>query len=244
MSSRPFPTALPHGELKEVLPDLFFVTGTVIIGGVMRFSRNMVVVRDGPRLVLVNTLRLNDAGLRALDALGKVTDIIRLAGFHGMDDPFYRDRCGAKVWSVRGQRYTKGFDTKAVETYFTADVEMDASTPLPIPGAKLYVIHSSPPEGLLLLDRAGGTVIAGDCLQHMAAPDAYFNWAGKWSMRMLGFIKPHNVGPGWLKQAKPPLDELRGVLDLTFDHVLPVHGAPVIGGAKELYRPAIERACR
>ena len=38
----------------------------------------MVVVREGERLVLVNTVRLNDAGLEALDALGTVTDTIRV----------------------------------------------------------------------------------------------------------------------------------------------------------------------
>jgi hypothetical protein len=52
-----------------------------------------------------------------LDALGKVTDVIRIAGFHGMDDPFYKERYGAKVWVVRGQRYVAGFDSKAPQTY-------------------------------------------------------------------------------------------------------------------------------
>ena len=36
--------------------------------------------------------------------------MIRLAGFHGMDDPFYKDRYGAKVWVVKGHVYAKGFD--------------------------------------------------------------------------------------------------------------------------------------
>lgn len=240
MSDR-FARGLPHGELEEILPDLFFVTGTVKLGGPMRFSRNMVVIREGARLILVNTVRLNEEGLRHLGSLGKVTDVIRLAGSHGMDDPFYKDRYGAKVWTVRGQRYTRGFDTRRPDTYFTADEQMDASTPPPVSGAKVYVFSSSPPEGLLVLDRSGGTIISGDCLQHMAAPDRYFSFVGTLSMRLLGFIKPYNIGPGWLKQAKPPREELRGILDLHFENVLPVHGAPVIGRVKERYRPAIER---
>ena len=55
-------------------------------------------------MILVNSVRLDVAGLAALEALGRVTDVIRLAGNHGMDDPFYKDRYGAKVWAVRGQR--------------------------------------------------------------------------------------------------------------------------------------------
>src|ERR1700733_2079234 len=165
---RPHPPVQKHGELREVLPDLYIATGTIALPGPLpiRFSRNMTVVRRGSRVVLVNTVRLDDAGLAAIDKLGKVTDIIRLAGNHGADDPFYAERYGAKVWVVKGQRYTAGFDTSSPKTYFTPDTEMDATTALPIDGAKLVVIDSTPPEGMLLLPEHGGVVISGDCLQN------------------------------------------------------------------------------
>jgi hypothetical protein len=35
-------------------------------------------------------------------------------------------------------------------------------------------------------------------------------------------------------------EELCGILDLEFEHVLPGHGEPVVGGAKEKYRSVIE----
>ena len=243
MKPRPFPPALPHGELREIFPDVFFVTGTIGLPGPLpvRFSRNMVVVREGERLVLINTVRLGEAGLAALDALGKVTDVLRIAGFHGADDAFYKDRYGAKVWAIAGQRYTSGFDTRG-EEYFRADVAVDGSTKLPLEGASLYLFSTKVPEGLLVLARSGGIVVAGDCLQNWKEPDAYFSRVGKVMMRFMGFIKPHNVGPAWLKAAKPSARDLRGVLDLDFDHVLPAHGAPVIGGAKAAYRPALEKA--
>jgi hypothetical protein len=240
---RPFPAALPHGELQEVLPGLFFVAGTVGMPGPLpvRFSRNMTVVREGERLILVNTVRLDDQGLAALDRLGKVTDVIRLAGNHGSDDPFYADRYKAKIWVLKGQRYTAGFNTKAPDVYFEPDFEIDAATTLPIAGARLHFIHSDPPEGLLILPNEDGTIISGDCLQNWASPDAYFSWLGRVMMRMMGFIRPHNIGPGWLKQCKPPSEELRAILGFSFKNVLPAHGAPVIGNAVELYRGAIER---
>lgn len=244
LRTRSHPPALPHGDLREVLPGIHFVTGTVALPGPLpvRFSRNMTVVREGDRLVLVNSMRLDDAGLAALDALGKVTDVIRLAANHGMDDPFYRDRYSAKVWALRGQRYTAGFDTNASDVYFEPDVAMDEHTELPLAGARLVTIHAKPPEGLLVLDRDGGTVVSGDCLQHWAKADAYFSFLARPMMKLMGFMRPHNVGPGWLKQCKPPKDELRAILDLGFSNVLPAHGAPVIGNALELYRPAVERA--
>ena len=49
-----------------------------------------VVLKQNDSLSVVNSLRMDDAGLAALDALGKVEHVIRLAGFHGMDDPFYK----------------------------------------------------------------------------------------------------------------------------------------------------------
>jgi hypothetical protein len=210
----------------------------------IRFSRNMTVVREGDRLVAINSVRLTDDGLRRLDELGRLTDVVRIAGFHGADDAFYKEKYGAKIWSVKGQRYIAGFDYSKGEPYFESDVEIDGDTALPIADAKIYVFGSTPPEGLLVLAREGGVVVSGDCLQHWHTTDPYFSLAGGWMMRMMGFIRPHNVGPGWLKQARPPASELRGVLDLDFEHVLPAHGEPVLGGAKPAYRPAIERASR
>jgi hypothetical protein len=241
---RPFPAARPHGAIREVLPGIHFVMGTVDLPGALpvRFSRNMTIIKEGDRLVLVNTVRLDDAGLAALDALGKVTDIVRLAGNHGADDPFYADRYGAKVWVVKGQRYTAGFDTKSPNVYFDSHTEMDATTKLPIAGAKLYTFASSPTEGLLLLERDGGVCISGDCFQHWHQTDAYFSLLGRIMLRVMGFIKPHNIGPAWLKQCKPLKSELEGILDLPFKHVIPAHGDPVIDDAIEKFRPAIERA--
>ena len=163
---------LPHGALTEVLPGIHFVTGAMTMPGpiTVRFSRNMTIVREGERLVLVNSIRLDEAGLAALDALGKVTDVIRVAANHGLDDPFYKDRYGAKVWVVKGQRYGAGAETPS----FTPDAEMDATTALPLAGARLHVIHATPPEAVLLLDRQDGVLVAGDCLQHWARVDPYF----------------------------------------------------------------------
>jgi hypothetical protein len=234
---------MPHGELRELFPDVFFVTGTIALPLALpvRFSRNMTVVREGDRIVIVNSVRLDDAGLAKLDALGRVTDVIRIAGFHGADDAFYKDRYGAKVWAVAGQRYTRGFGPGG-EPYFEADVAIGPETALPLSGASLYSFGTNPPEALLVLAREGGIVVAGDALQNWSRPDEYFSFFARPMMRVMGFIKPHNVGPAWLKQVKPAKEELLGILDLDFDKVLPAHGAPVLADAKARYRPAIERA--
>jgi hypothetical protein len=107
-----FPPAPPHGELREIFDGVHFVTGQVRIGSPipMRLSRSMTVVRSGESLALLNSMRLDDDGLKALDALGKVEHVIRIGAFHGMDDPFYQQRYGATVWALAGSAYMRGFE--------------------------------------------------------------------------------------------------------------------------------------
>jgi hypothetical protein len=98
---------------------------------------------------------------------------------------------------------------------------------LPVANAKLKVFSTSnPPEAVCLIERDGGVLITGDSLQHTPTPDEFFNWPAKLMMKRFGFFKPYNVGPGWLQFAHPTASD--------------VHGAAVIGDAKEKYRPAIE----
>lgn len=237
---RPFPAAQPHGALREILPGLYFVTGTVGVGPGVRFSRNMMIVREGERLVIVNSVRLNDAGLAELERLGKVTDVVRVAGFHGMDDPFYRDRYGATVWALAGQRYVAGFDMSAPDVYFEADRYVTPADSLPIAGARLFSFGTATPEGAVLVPYGNGTLLVGDALQNWGTTNPYFSLLGKVMMKAMGFIKPYNIGPGWLKAARPSGAQLRSVLELPFENVLPSHGDPVLGEARSRYRPRIE----
>jgi len=243
MSMYEFPEAMPHGELRELFPDIFFVTGTAKIAGKpLSFSRNMTVVREDGSLTLINSVRLDEAGLKELEKLGSIDNVIRLAAFHGMDDPFYKDRFGAKVLAVKGQKYTTGFDADA-EPFFEPDEFIDGTSELPISGSRLCVLRSAKQgEATLVLLRDGGILIAGDTLQNWRKPDRFFSIMAWIMMPFMGFIKAYNVGPGWLKACRPSVFDLNGLLDIRYEHVLPAHGVEVIGGAKELFRPAIEKA--
>ncbi len=243
MSNFEFPGALPHGEIRELFPDIFFVTGTMKISGrPLSFSRNMTVIRENGSLTLINSVRLDEYGLKNLEKLGRIDNVIRLAGFHGIDDPFYKDRYGAKVLAVKDQPYVPGFDVDA-EPFFHADELIDGASELPITGSRLYVFQSvKPSEAIVVLLRDGGILITGDSLQNWRAPDRYFSLMARLMMPFMGFIKPHNIGPAWKKVAKPSAADFEGLIALRFEHVLPAHGDEVIGNAKELYRPVIEKA--
>jgi glyoxylase-like metal-dependent hydrolase (beta-lactamase superfamily II) len=207
----------------------------------VKFGRAMTVVRGDDGLVLFNSMRLSDDGLRQLESFGEVKHVIRLAGFHGRDDGFYRDRYGATVYAVQGQSYFRGMDPRKGKPFMEPDLWLTEQSELPLRRARLKVIGSCrPPEALCLLERDGGILIAGDSLQHTPKPDEYFNFPAKLMMKRMGFMKPYNVGPGWLQFARPSAADVRSILELDFAHVLPSHGDVVIGDAREKYRPAIE----
>jgi len=102
---------MPHGEIEEVFPDVFFVTGTSrpdFGGDALQFSRNMTIVRDNGDLSLINTVRLDDAGLARLDSLGRVTNVVKIGVFHGIDDAFYLERYDAKQWALPNVEHFAG----------------------------------------------------------------------------------------------------------------------------------------
>ena len=238
--------AQAHGPIVKLFDNIWFVQGAVKMPMLMpmKISRSMTILRDAEtnELTLVNSMRLTEAGLTELEKLGKVANIIRIAGFHGRDDGFYRDRYGANVFAIAGQIYTRKLgEEKNAEEYMQPDVWLDKDSELPIRLASLKVFETSnPPEAVVLLPQEGGILIAGDSLQNTPEADEFVNFPAKLMMRKMGFFKACNVGPGWLQFAKPEPAEVRSILDLDFEHVLPGHGKAVIGGAKEKYRPVLE----
>ena len=92
--------AWPHGEIKQIFDDIFFVSGTnktMHEGVELHHSRNMVIVREEGKLSLINSVRLTDTGLITLDQLGQVDKVIRIGAFHGRDDAFYVNKYQAAL---------------------------------------------------------------------------------------------------------------------------------------------------
>lgn len=225
MTSSP---ALPHGPLTEVFPDVFFVTGTSrprFMDLDWQFSRNMTVIREAGRLTLVNTVRLDDAGLAALGALGRVTDVVRLGAFHGIDDAFYVERYGARHWGLAGMPEQGGSVPSAV---------LGAGGEMPAVCTSLFTFETSrSPEALLSITREGGVLVSCDSLQNWVRADAYFDAASAERMAAAGFIRPANIGPGWRQAAQADASDFVRVAALSFSHLLPGHGEPIVGTARE-----------
>lgn len=215
-----FAPAMPHGDIEEVFDDVFFVTGTMrmVLGGAsLQFSRNMTIVRDQGALTLISAVRLDDAGLAALDRLGKVTNVIKLGANHGLDDAFYVDRYRARLWALPGFVHESGLPT---------DVELMPGGPMPFAGCSLFAFETAP-EGILRLDREGGILIAVDALQNWRAPDRFIDEPSAAMMRQAGFFQPANIGPGWRQRYNPQAGDFARLKQLSFRHVLCAHGEPL-----------------
>lgn len=224
-----FPPPLPHGPIQEVFPDVFFVTGSLDMMPGMRISRSMTILREGDALTLISPIRLDEAGLKALDALGRVKNIVKLGAYHlgahnGLDDPFYVDRYAAKLWALEGMEHKGGL---------TADYLLSRNGQMPVSDVSLFVYESSMmPEALFLLNREGGIVVAADSLQNWAEVDEFFSEAAANAMTKGGFIRPANIGPEWMRHCAPDLAEIEKVAELEFRHLLPSHGTPLLNTAK------------
>lgn len=216
----------PHGNLREIFAEVFFVTGTnktQHAGVEIQTSRNMVVVRRGQALTLLNTVRLDDAGLHCLESLGRVRDIIRLGAFHGRDDPFYRDRYGATLWALPGSMHADGR---------SADCLLRPQRPLPIDDSELFVFESAKfPEAALLLRQDGGVLVTCDAVQNWTAVDPYFSPDCGARFMAEGLIRPMNIPSTWRQACAPDPADFRRLLELQFRHLISAHGEPSLGEA-------------
>ena len=94
----------PHGDIVKEFEGIYVVRGTNIThfeDMKIQHSRNMTIIENNGDLTLINTVRLDEKGLRELDKLGTTKHVISIGAFHGRDDSFYLDRYQAKLWTVQ-----------------------------------------------------------------------------------------------------------------------------------------------
>ncbi|HEX9257911.1 MAG TPA: hypothetical protein VF855_00135, partial [Acidimicrobiales bacterium] len=187
-----FPEVLPHGPIEELFDGIFFVTGQMCTqfpefpGVDWSYNRNMTVVRDGDELTIVNSVRLTDDGLAELEALGRVTNLVRIGALHDRDDAFYVDRYHPRYWTM------PGIEPEDI----TVDARLTPGGDTPFAGCTVFAFETTNlPEGILVVDREGGVAISCDALQNWIEPDEYFDDGTTKLMGELGFWTPANFGP-------------------------------------------------
>lgn len=228
-------SAWPHGKLTPFLDELWYVVGTNRVqhaGSELQTSRTMLVIREADELTLVNTVRLDEQGLRTLDGLGTVRNIVRLGAFHGRDDLFYRERYGAQLWALRGS--AQG-DSRVEDRAITEAGE------LPISGAAAFVFRSArQPEAALLLERSGGILVTCDAVQNWTSVDRFFSPETGAAFAAAGLIRPAHVPSTWIDACAPDASDFERLLALPFRHLVSAHGMPLLDDAHERLAQDIE----
>jgi hypothetical protein len=212
----------PHGTLQVAFPEIFFVIGTnrTRHAGVdIQTSRTMVVLRENGALTLLNTVRLGEEGLRDLEALGEVRNVVRLGAFHGRDDPFYRDRYGATLWALPGAEHLDGRGPDRV---------LGSGGAFPVRTGEVFVFSSARfPEAAVLLHREGGILITCDAVQNWARVDELFSAECGEQFAAQGLIRTANIPSTWRLACTPSVDDFRRLLALPFRHLISAHGEPL-----------------
>ena len=207
--------AMPHGKLDEVFDNVFVVRTSFRAGPGITFDRNMTVVRDGGELVVIASARLSDAGEAELDKLGKVKHVVRVAAFHGADDPYYVERYGAKLWQPA-----------------------DAAAPI---GKVFRFDKGNQAETALLLPHADGVLVTGDSFQNWTDLSTC-SLLARMMMPLMGF-KGGVVGGPWLKKMGPAIRaDYDRLFELAFKHVIPGHGTVVRDTGPAAVRAAVAKA--
>jgi len=222
----PHHPAMPHGAFEEVFPDLFMVRSSFRIGAGFTIARNMIVLRQGGELVIVNSARLSDDGEAELGKLGKVAHVVRLASQHGVDDPYYVERFGATLWGAPGTKH-------AVPG---KDLRSDAH---PFTSAQVFLFeHTNGPEAAILLPIEGGALVTGDCYQNWTT-FALCSWLARRVMPVMGF-GPAMLSKPWLKHVGPNVHkDYARLVELPFRHLIPGHGTVLRDVARDRLPAAV-----
>ena len=221
-----YPPATPHGKIQEVFSDIFVVMGTNRVqheGVDTQFSRNMVIIRNQDEIALINTVRLDEEGLLALNKLGNVKHVVRIGAFHGKDDAFYVDHYGAKLWSLKGAQNEHGK---------LADEVLTSNGPMFFPGISLFLFETAVvPEAILYLEREGGIIITCDSIQNWTEVDQYFDAETAKSFAANGLIKTANISPIWGQATQVKVSDFERLMKHSFRHLLSAHGEPLLNDA-------------
>lgn len=229
-----FAPALPHGKVEEVFTDLFQVTGTykATYGeDVWQFSRNMTVVRENGELTLINTVRLDENGLKELDSLGTVKHIVKLGASHGIDNAFYVDRYDATLWAMEDDEH---------ESALTTDKILGKDS-FPIKDVTVSLFESSSkPEAVLHVDRDQGVLITCDSIKNWSEADEFFSADSAEKMAMYGMINPVDIDKNWVSGCGIQAEDYNKLLTLNFKHLIPGHGFVARDTAYEQVQSKIE----
>ncbi len=226
--------AYEHQPIERMFENVYWVHGSIKMAPGMTINRNMVILKNGSNLFLINPLRLNEKEEKKLKALGNIKAIYRLGDFHGIDDQYYIDTCSCDFFCQAGQ---STYPNQKPDGVITQDLET------PIDNAEFFIFSNALfPEAALLL-RDHKLLITTDSIQNWT-DWSYTNLPAKILLFFMGFRIKLLIGKPWLKRVtaknKNMQEDFENLLKLDFDNLIAAHGTPLLGGAHERLKKIVK----
>jgi hypothetical protein len=168
-------TVHEHGPIEQLAENLWRVSGSLPR---MTLRRTMTVVRmGGGRLVIHNAIALDEAGMRALEALGTPSVLLVPNGFHRLDAAAFKRRYPAlRVLAPRGSMKKVAEKVAVDGSYEDFPADETARTEA--------IAGIADMEGALVVRSTDGvTLVLTDCVFNM---DRKSDFMGNLITRMLG----------------------------------------------------------
>ena len=196
--------------MREILPGVFH--WTVDWPGVFPLESYWLFTESGS--VIIDPV--DSAGLIPLEEAAEVVAVIVTTKWHERSARLLAKRTGAPLYAPAADR-DNFEDIDECETYVAGDM---------LPGDLVAISTAggewSAGEHALLSPLHGGTLFVADCLGTAA------KWT-PWDMPLGGHPRFHSH----------PAESLSHLLDHQFENLLPGHGEPIVGGAREALRELI-----
>ena len=199
--------------------------GSMKLVGIFKYSRNMVILKDGNNLCIVNPVRLNESEEKKLIELGKIHSIMKLGRLHSVDLPYYMDKFSPKLWASSKDSFVQDHD-------YSIDIDLETNPKIPFLDIQIYSFNTSKQnEAIAYLPQDEGVILACDALVNMKKVDPMANWLVQTLSKILP--EPTYIGPNWFKAMKPLKEDFDEVVKFKFDKMIPAHGPVLDYGADE-----------
>lgn len=208
---------LPHQTITQNFENIYSLTGSMQLFGIFKYSRNMVILKEGNKLCLVNPVRLNEAEEEKLLNMGTIYSVLKLGRLHSVDVPYYMEKFSPKLW-------TSSKDSFVQSRNYNIDIDLEKNNSLPFMNMQIYSFKTSKEnEAVAFLPQNNGILLSCDALVNMKKVDPMANWLVRTLSKLLP--EPTYIGPNWYKAMKPLRRDFHKVLEFKFDKMIPAHGS-------------------
>ncbi len=207
---------MQHHSIIPISENVYSLMGSMKLFNVFKYSRTMVILKDGNDLCLVNPVRLNHTEEKKLLSMGKIHSILKLGRLHSVDLPYYMDKFSPKLWASSKDSFLEKYNYR-----INIDLELTAS--IPFLDMQIYSFKTSKEnEAVAYLPQESGIILSCDALVNMKEIDPMANWLVRTLSKILP--EPTYIGPNWYKAMKPKKEDFEEVLKFKFDKMIPAHG--------------------